>query len=186
MKYVFEPDILHQIAQEGENLPDEERFEHIRQTLANKYPGHISDRLDWITMSSGGCIYAVTVFHASLTEYVLIFGNSIGTSGHTGRHWTEIYDFVIDGELWYFKEECPWKKIVHQTGDRYYLAPHHSESLCIPNRAWVLEYARGSIISILPFGMAGSIFTTLDLKTIWRMLKIYGKLTLKELLSNKQ
>ena len=186
MKYVFEPNILHQIAQEGANLPDEERFEYIRQMLAEHYPGRISDRIDWITMNSGGCIYAVAVFHASLTEYLLIFGNSIGTSGHTGRHLTEIYDFVIDGELWYFKEEYPWKKIVHQAGDRYYLAPHHSESLRIPDRAWVLEYARGSIISILPFGLAGSIFATLDFKTILRMLKIYGKLTFKELLSSKQ
>lgn len=186
MKYIFEPDILHQIAQEGANLADEERFEYIHQRLAECYPGHISDRLNWVTMSSGGCIYAVAIFHASLTEYLLIFGNSIGTSGHTGRHWTEIYDFVIDGELWYFKEECPYKKIVHQAGDRYYLAPHHSESLRIRDRAWVLEYARGPIISILPFGFAGSIFTTLDFKTILRMLKIYGKLTIKALLRSKQ
>ena len=121
MKYVFEPDILHQIAQEGANLADENRFECIRQRLSEHYLGHISDRQDWITMSSGGCIYAVAIFHASLTEYLPIFGNSIGTSGHTGRHRTEIYDFVIDGELWYFKEECPWKKIVYQAGDRYYL-----------------------------------------------------------------
>lgn len=181
MKYVFEPDTLHQIAKQGIDLSDEERFEYIRQRLTEQYPGHICNKLDWVLMNSGGCIYAVAVLHASLKEYLLIFGNSIGTSGHTGRHWTEIYDFVIDGELWYFKEELPWQRIVHKAGDRYYLAPHHSEALRISDRAWVLEYARGPIISILPFGLAGSLFTTLDFKTIFRIIGIYGKLVIKEL-----
>lgn len=84
-----------------------------------------------------------------------------------------------------FQGRMPLEKIVHQAGDRYYLAPHHSESLRIPERAWVLEYARGPIVSILPFGFADSIFSTLDFKTIWRMLKIYGKLTIKALFVSK-
>jgi C-8 sterol isomerase len=88
---------------------------------------------------------------------------------------------VIDGELWYFKEERPWQRIVHKAGDRYYLAKHQSEALRISDRAWVLEYARGPIISILPFGLAGSLFTTLDFKTIFRIIGIYGKLVIKEL-----
>ncbi|MBW4622040.1 MAG: hypothetical protein KME17_22135 [Cyanosarcina radialis HA8281-LM2] len=182
MRYLFDPDILHEIAKQGMNLPYEEMFETIRSTLEQKYPGHICPQIEWIINNAGGCMYSIAVLHASLHEYILIFGTSIGTSGHTGRHCTEIYDFVIDGELWYFSEDRPFDRIVRRAGDRYELSRFHSEGLRIGDRAWVLEYARGPIPLMLPFGFADSIFSTLDFRTVLRTLWIYGKLVVKELL----
>ena len=181
MNYIFDPDILHKIAKKGMGLPYEQMFEAIRIELEQKYPGRINDKIRWMFNNAGGCMYSVAVLHASLTEYLLIFGSPIGTKGHTGRHFTEIYDFVIDGELWYFKEDRPFERIVHKSGDRYHLGKLQSEGLCIPDQAWVLEYARGFIPSMLPFGLADSLFSTLDLKTVGCTFGIYGKLLLKNL-----
>jgi C-8 sterol isomerase len=156
-------------------------FETVRIELEQKYPGRINDKIQWMFNNAGGCMYSVAVLHASLREYLLIFGSPIGTQGHTGRHFTQIYDFVIDGELWYFKEDRPFERIVHKSGDRYHLGKSQSEGLCIPNQAWVLEYARGFIPSMLPFGLADSVFSTLDWKTVGYTFGIYGKLLLKDL-----
>ncbi|WP_088241255.1 ERG2 family protein [Calothrix rhizosoleniae] len=179
MPYIFDPDILHKIANKSMGLPYEQMFETVRVELEQKYPGRINDKIQWMFNNAGGCMYSVAVLHASLTEYILIFGSPIGTKGHTGRHFTEIYDFVIDGELWYFKENRPFERIVRKSGDRYYLEKSQSEGLSIPEQAWVLEYARGFIPSMLPFGLADSFFSTLDLKTVARTFGIYGKLLLK-------
>ncbi|MBW4618724.1 MAG: hypothetical protein KME17_04970 [Cyanosarcina radialis HA8281-LM2] len=45
-----------------------------------------------------------------------------------------------------------------------------------------MEYARGAISLMLPFGFADPIFSTLDFKTVLPTLWIYRKLGLKELL----
>lgn len=179
MRYIFDPEILQEIAKKGMDLPHEQMFETVRTELDQKYPGRINDKIQWIFNNAGGCMYSVAVLHASVKEYILIFGSPIGTQGHTGRHFAEIYDFVMDGELWYFGEDCPFERIVRKSGDKYYLGKLQSEGLCIPNHAWVLEYARGFIPSMLPFGMADSLLSTLDLKTVAGTFGIYGKLLLK-------
>jgi C-8 sterol isomerase len=179
MHYIFDPDTLQEIAKKGMGLPYEQMFETVRVELEQKYPGRINNKIQWMFNNAGGCMYSVAVLHASLTEYILIFGSPIGTQGHTGRHFAEIYDFVMDGELWYFGEDRPFERIVRKSGDQYYLGKLESEGLRIPNHAWVLEYARGFIPSMLPFGMADSLLSTLDIKTVARTFGIYGKLLLK-------
>lgn len=179
MNYIFDPDILYKVAKKGMGLPYQQMFETVRAELEQKYPGRINDKIEWMFNNAGGCMYSVAVLHASVSEYILIFGSPIGTQGHTGRHFAEIYDFVIDGELWYFSEDRPFERMVRKSGDKYYLGKLQSEGLCIPNQAWVLEYAKGIIPSMLLFGVADSFFSTLDLKTVVRTFGIYGKLLLK-------
>lgn len=176
MSYVFDPDILHKIAQRSIGLPYEQLFETLRTELALQYPGQISPTFEWSLSNAGGCMYSIGVLHASFKEYLLIFGSAIGTAGHTGRHRTDIFDFVLEGELWYFSEDQPYQRIVRQAGDRYELPKGKSEGLRIQDHCWVLEYARGFIPSMLPFGLADSFLSTLDFKTIGRTFTIYNKL----------
>ena len=49
----------------------------------------------------------------------------------------------------------------------------------------MLEYARGPIVTMLPFGLGDSISSTLDFTAIRKTIGTYGKLCVKELLQGK-
>lgn len=172
---VFDPETLHEIAKWATGLTGDQMVSSVKARLLETYPGHIFEPTEWLLSNAGGAMYAFTIFHASLTEYLILFGTSVGTQGHTGRHLAAIWDFVIDGELWYFDEERPFQRIVHRAGDRYYLAPGHAQGLAIQDHAWVLEYGRGFIPSLVPFGLADSLFSTLDFRTVYRCLSVYAR-----------
>ena len=65
--------------------------------------------------------------------------------------------------------------VIDEIGQRHLGKAH------FPDHCWMLEYARGELFGLLPFGMANTFFNTLDFKSAFRTLKIYGTLTLRHL-----
>ncbi|MET0340528.1 MAG: hypothetical protein ABW252_05980, partial [Polyangiales bacterium] len=120
----------------------------------------------------------------SLTEYILLFGTPIGTEGHSGRYATEVFDFMLDGEMWCY-HAGDFHRTEFKPGDVAYLGADKAKGYAVPNYAFMLEYARGPIPTMLPFGLADTLFSTRDRVTMRRTVWQYGKLTVKQLLRGK-
>jgi hypothetical protein len=175
LAYLFDPDVLREIAKLGAGLPMQERFLTIARALAERYPGKISEEQEWVFSNAGGVMGQFMILHASLNEYVIFFGSPIGSSGHTGRYsFVKDWAFVLDGEMWYF-EQGQIGRDTYRSGDEIVLKPGNAKGYRIVDHAWILEYARGPIITMLPFGLADAFFSTLDFRTILRTFRLYGR-----------
>ena len=45
--------------------------------LAKEYPGYINTEQEWFFNNAGGAMGSMTVLHASMSEYVIIFGSAV-------------------------------------------------------------------------------------------------------------
>eukprot|EP01135_Chromosphaera_perkinsii_P003043 Nk52_evm25s233 gene=Nk52_evmTU25s233 len=186
MGYIFDPVVLHQIAKDAisRDIPIEKRITLIVEKLSEKYPGHVNNDQVWVFNNAGGAMGAMYIIHASITEYVIIFGTPIGTEGHTGRFFADDYFIILEGEQWGFAEGQLHKE-VYRPGELHHLPWGQAEAYKIPERCWALEYARGVIPTMLPFGVADTIFSTLDIHSLLKTFYIYGKNVTKELMQGK-
>ena len=101
----------------------------------------------------------VKLYHASLLEYLMIWGTPIGSEGHSGRHAVGLWDTVVDGEAWYYAEG-QFEKRVYRPGDRVYVGPNQARGMNFTDGVWAVEYARGPLPLSLPFGLADEILST--------------------------
>jgi hypothetical protein len=186
MGFLFDPEVLGRCAAEGIGKDDlEASFDAITEALARQYPGHINTGpRDWIFNNAGGAMGQLTYLHASLTEYIILFGSPIGTEGHSGRYGSEVYDWVFDGEMWCY-HEGESERTLYGPGSTAYLGDGKVKGYRLPDHAWMLEYSRGPIPTMLPFGLADTVFSTLDFRTFRRTFVGYGKYTIKSLLRGK-
>ena len=184
MARIFDPDVLAEIAKQGIGLPHDRMFAVVHAALRERHPAHIAPSIRWIFNNAGGAMGQMTLLHASLTEYLLLFGTPIGTEGHSGRYRTQVWDFMLEGEMWcYIEGET--ERSVYKAGERAYLGANQVKGYRIPDHGWMLEYACGPIPTMLPFGLADSLFSTVDYRCIARSVWMYGRMTLKELLQGK-
>ena len=186
MSYVFDPARLHEISQVGVGLRHDQMFDAVTEALAAAYPGavHRGPR-DWIFNNAGGAMGQLTLLYASLSEYLIFFGSPIGTEGHSGRYRAEVHDFMLAGEMWCYLEG-ELERRVYGPGDAAALTSGAVKGYRVPDHAWMLEYARGPIVGMLPFGLADSLLSTLDLRCIARTLAGYGRLVTGNLLHRQR
>ncbi|MEM6787734.1 MAG: ERG2 family protein [Myxococcota bacterium] len=185
MPYVFHPEELHRCARAGVDLPLDDAFDAVTEQLKASYPEHIDDGpRRWILNNAGGAMGQLTLLHGSLSEYLIFFGSPIGTEGHSGRYRTEVYDWVFNGEMWCYLEG-ETERTRYEPGSAAYLGRDQVKGYRIPEHAWMLEYSRGVIPSMLPFGLADTLVSTLDFATLGTTLRAYGKKTVRSLLRGK-
>ena len=190
MGYIFDPEKLNAIVQASlkpKTATLEQKFDKITTALKQTWPEHIDDGpRQWIFNNAGGAMGQMHLLHASLTEYVILFGTPIGTEGHSGRYSNDVYDIMIEGEVHIYLEGDLDKVVAVPGGDYLFLGKGKAKGYKIPDQGgWMLEYSRGVIPAMLPFGLADTLFSTLDAPTFVRTFGRYGKLVTKELLQGK-
>ena len=145
------------------------------EELVQRYPRYIEPRVDWIFNITAGATGIMTILHASLTEYVIIFGTPVGTEGFSGRYLAEIHDCVLSGEVWTYTKDTLARKTVHVTGESMVLRRSEVKGFRLSDECWVLEYGRGAIPTALPLALGDSVFSSMDLFTVVKTLWAYGR-----------
>ena len=95
-----------------------------------------------------------------------------------------MYDWVFQGDMWCYLEG-ETKRTLYPPGSTAYLGASQVKGYRIPDHAWMLEYSRGLIPSMLPFGVADTLVSTLDFKTLGRTFGTYGAKVVGSLLKGK-
>jgi hypothetical protein len=184
-RYLFDPEVLDEIRRKGIGKPLPEAFAIIIEELAKAYPGYICTTQNWMFNNAGGAMGQLNLLHGSLSEYLILFGTGIGTEGHSGRYASDVFDFMIQGEM-HCEYEGQFEPEVHTVHTPpAYLGSKVIKHYCVKNNAWMLEYCRGSVPRMFPFGTADSLFSTLDIRTVARLTRQYAILTIRALLRGK-
>jgi len=142
------------------NLTADEAFENITAELIARYPKHIKPTSGFVFINAGGFMGSFKLIHASLSEYILFFGSPIGTlaqflviwfnflrilhhtgtTGHSGRYWGDIYDFLLTGEFWQWNEGDT-KFVVHHPGAKIIHEKWAATGIKIKEGSWMLGSA---------------------------------------------
>ncbi|KAK4104685.1 C-8 sterol isomerase [Parathielavia hyrcaniae] len=187
--YIFELDQLNDVAQRGIAAHGNDTraiVKHIVDELAGQVSltSFVNRDEEWIFNNAGGAMGGMYIIHASVTEYLIIFGTAVGTEGHTGRHTADDYFHILTGtQMAYVPGE--YAPEVYPPGSVHHLRRGDVKQYRMPEACFALEYARGWIPPMLFFGFADGLTSTLDLPTLWRTTWVTGKLMLGNLARGK-
>jgi len=158
--YVFDPASLNALARSAIAAhPNDTRamISYIVANLTLTYPPSVialNPREDeWVLSNAGGAMGAMYVIHASITEYLIVFGTPLGTEGHTGIHTADDYFNILTGEQWAFAAGA-LEMEVYGPGSVHHLPRGMAKQYKMHRGCFALEYARGWIpdVAVRPCG----------------------------------
>lgn len=158
--YIFDPTSLHHLASSALSTHGNDTaavVQHIVSHLSLTHSRYINLDEEWLFNNAGGAMGAMYIIHASVTEYLIIFGTALGTEGHTGRHTADDYFYILYGEETAYK---PGKGVYsperYPQGSVHHLKWGEVKQYRMESGCFALEYARGWIPGMLGFGFADS------------------------------
>ncbi|KAF8323772.1 C-8 sterol isomerase [Clavulina sp. PMI_390] len=162
------------IARYPDDMPS--MIDHIVANLTATYGEQYINQntQEWVFNNAGGAMGAMYIMHASITEYLIIFGTPLGTEGHTGRHTADDYFHILKGEQWAFAPPN-LEMEVYPPGSIHHLKRGDAKQYKMHEGCYAMEYARGWIPLMLPFGFADFLSSTLDLPSLWDTCYITGR-----------
>ncbi|KAM8872637.1 sigma non-opioid intracellular receptor 1 [Synchiropus picturatus] len=180
-EYVFNREDVAKLAKQYAGQDHDQAFAKVVVELRKRYPGHIlpDEDLQWVFVNAGGWMGSMCVLHASLTEYLLLFGTAVDTGGHSGRYWAEISDTIISGTFRQWKEGTT-KSELYYPGDVIVHTVGEATSVQWSAGTWMVEYGQGFIPSTLGFALADTLFSTQDFVTMFYIIRVYAKALLLE------
>lgn len=202
--FAFKPAKLQQLGQQsiakhGDDI--ESLMRDLVDRLQIEYPGLVQDfgPERWVFNVAGGATGAMMILHASITEYLILFGSASGTEGHSGAHFAHDYFTIIAGrQTAGFLGEV--KPRVYLPGDQHHHPRFNTAHYTLDNSSWALELAQGKRIrlregptrllfagyipAMMPFGLI-QMPLSLDLDSTWRTIYYTGQSIVNNLLRGK-
>ncbi|RDW89216.1 hypothetical protein BP6252_01248 [Coleophoma cylindrospora] len=186
--YIFSPPQLHDLSLRAIGAHGNDTravVSYIVGELSEKLPGgYVNLDEEWIFNNAGGAMGAMYIIHASITEYLIIFGTAIGTEGHTGRHTADDYFHILAGTQLAYTPGS-YEPEVYPQGSVHHLRRGTVKQYKMDEACFALEYARGWIPPMLGFGYADTFTSTLDFPTLWRTTWVTGREMISNLLRGK-
>lgn len=158
--YVFDPSELHALSQRAIALHGNDTasvVSHIVKSLSTTHATYINLDEEWVFNNAGGAMGSMYIIHASITEYLIVFGSAVGTEGHSGRHTADDYFNILRGTQ-YAHVPGTYEPEVYPQGSVHLMKRGEVKQYSMRDTTWALEYARGWIPPMLFFGYADSKF----------------------------
>jgi len=139
---------------------------------------------EWTLNNAGGAMGAMYIIHFSITEYLFIFRTPSSAEGLMGLHTADDYFNILQGEQWAFSAGS-LEMEVYKPGSVHHLPRATAKQYKMHKGCFALEYARGWIPPMMPFGLADMLSSTLDFPTFYHTARITGREMFKNLLVGK-
>lgn len=173
--FVFDPLELRDLALRHVGKPVPDIAADLEQDLADKYGDLISRDAPWVITPAGFLMYQVKMVFAKPNEYLGLMGIPVESTGHTGRHPVTYYDTMLSGGSRNFHAGEHDPQIV-SAGDFLVTRPGEAFAAQVTDHIFFLEYCRGPLVTLMPFGFSNYFFATLDFQSVYRLAKTWLKL----------